>query len=123
MGALRKGYIEVAGARISPRGLMIYSLLRQGRTLRWVAEEMGVSLGTMSGYMKRGVKLGFLEPRRDKKVFVAVSLFDGARYEFRGKREVEEGGFNYQAAWHAATEERASAGFVWFFKDGKACET
>lgn len=123
MGARRQGYIEVAGTRISPRGLMIYSLLRQGRTLRWVAEEMGVSLGTMSGYMKRGIKLGFLEPRRGKKVFVAVSLFDGTRYEFRGSGRLKREGSITRHAWHAATEERASAGFVWFFKDGNACET
>lgn len=123
MGARRQGYIEVAGTRISPRGLMVYSLLRQGRTMKWIANELGISLGTMSGYVRRAIKLGFIEPRKNRKVFVAISQADGARYEFRGKRQVEEAGFNYQAAWYAASEERQSAGFFWFFERDKPCET
>lgn len=122
MGARKQGYISVAGTRISTRGLMVYSLLRQGRTMKWIADELGISIGTMSGYIKRAVKLGFIEPRKNKRVFVAISQVDGARYEFRGRKQVEDAGFSYQTAWHAASEERKSAGFFWHFEEDKKCE-
>lgn len=50
---------------------------------------------------------------------VAVSNMEGSRgerYEFCGKREVVNAGFNYQTAYAACKGERESAGYLWHFK-------
>ena len=75
--------------------------------------------GAISGYAKRARRFGIVLRQNKRRVMVAVSNMEGSRgerYEFCGRREVVNAGFNYQTAYAACKGERESAGYLWHFK-------
>ena len=115
----KPGYVEFCGTWVSPKGKQIYEALGSGKSWQACADEFGISIGTISGYAERARRFGIVLRQNKRRVMVAVSNTDGSRgewYEFRGKREVMNAGFNYQTAYTACKGERESAGYLWHFK-------
>lgn len=117
--ARKPGYVEFCGTWVSQKGRRIYEALESGKSWQACADEFGISLGTISGYAERARRFGIALRQNKRRVMVAVSNMEGSRgerYEFRGKREVVNAGFNYQTAYTACKGERESAGYLWHFK-------
>ena len=117
--ARKPGYVEFCGTWVSPRGKQIYEALVSGMLLRDVSDKFEISMGAASGYAERARKYGVLKRRTKRRIICAVSKLpgsEGQRYEFMGRRAVEEAGFDYPKAYYYSSLEREFDGYAWFFK-------
>lgn len=117
--AKKKGYVPFAGTYVSVRGKQIYEALVSGMSLRDISDKFEISMGTASGYAERARKYGIIKRRTKRRIICAVSKLpgsEGQRYEFVGRRAVEEAGFDYPKAYYYSTLEREFDGYAWFFK-------
>ncbi len=115
----RDGRIPMFGTWITERGAEVYRLLGEGMKLEEVASKLRIPKGSMSGYLDRAIKFGVVKAKKRRLKLVAVSEFDGSKYEFVGKRMIEKEGFTYTRAYYACTIEGSYLGFKWHFEERK----
>lgn len=94
--------IEYLGLKMSQTNADVAKLALEGQSYSEIAEELGISKSCVMTYCSRLRKRGLTIPRSHRFKLVAVSE-SGDRFEFIGKKDLEQrGGYVYRCAHRAA---------------------
>lgn len=104
--------VNLGGVWVSPLGARVYGLLSEGKTMREISEETGVSIGAIGGYMKRARKYGIIKNRK-KMDIIAKSLADGKEYHFTSAKQIAANNFSYNSVYRAYTTGKPYCGMTW----------
>ena len=90
------------GLKMSPRNARIAEMMMSGSTFAEVASELGIDESRVRTYVIRLRERGIPIPRQKRFKLVATSD-SGERFEFTGKKDIEQrGGYGYRQAHKAA---------------------
>ena len=90
------------GLKMSPRNAQIAEMMMSGSTFTEVASELGIDENMVRTYVIRLRERGIPIPQQKRFKLVATSD-SGERFEFIGKKDIEQrGGYGYRQAHKAA---------------------
>ena len=90
------------GLKMSPRNARIAEMMMSGSTFAEVAHELGIDENKVRTYVIRLRERGIPIPRQKRFKLIATSD-SGERFEFVGKKDIEQrGGYGYRQAHKAA---------------------
>jgi len=101
------------GLKMSPRNARIAEMMMTGSTFAEVASELGIDESRVRTYVIRLRERGIPIPRSRRFKLVATSD-SGERFEFVGKKDIEQrGGYGYLQAHRAAQVGGKYLGMTW----------
>ena len=101
------------GLKMSPRNARIAEMMMSGSTFAEVASELGIDENRVRTYVIRLRQRGIPIPRSRRFKLVATSD-SGERFEFVGKKDIEQrGGYGYRQAHKAAQVGGKYLGMTW----------
>ena len=101
------------GVSVSPRNARIAEMMISGSTFTEVASELGIDENKVRTYFIRLRERGIPIPRQKRFKLVATSD-SGERFEFTGKKDIEQrGGYGYRQAHKAAQVGGKYLGLTW----------
>ena len=101
------------GVSVSPRNARIAEMMMSGSTFAEVASELGIDENRVRTYVIRLRERGIPIPRQKRFKLVATSD-SGERFEFIGKKDIEQrGGYGYRQAHKAAQIGGKYLGLKW----------
>ena len=101
------------GLSMSPRNASIAEMMMSGSTFAEVASELGIDENRVRTYVIRLRERGIPIPRQKRFKLVATSD-SGERFEFVGKKDVDQrGGYGYRQAHKAAQVGGKYLGLTW----------
>lgn len=101
------------GLKMSPRNARIAEMMMSGSTFTEVASELGIDENRVRTYVIRLRERGIPIPNQKRFKLVATSDY-GERFEFVGKKDIEQrGGYGYRQAHKAAQVGCEYLGLTW----------
>lgn len=101
------------GLKMSPRNARIAEMMMSGSTFTEVAGELGIDENRVRTYVIRLRERGIPIPNQKRFKLVATSD-SGERFEFVGKKDIEQrGGYGYRQAHKAAQRGCEYLGMKW----------
>ena len=101
------------GLKMSPRNARIAEMMMSGSTFTEVASELGIDENRVRTYVIRLRDRGIPIPNQKRFKLVATSD-SGERFEFVGKKDIEQrGGYGYRQAHKAAQVGGKYLGLTW----------
>ena len=101
------------GLKMSPRNVRIAEMMMSGSTFAEVASELGIDENRVRTYVIRLRERGIPIPRQKRFKLIATSD-SGERFEFVGKKDIEQrGGYGYHQAHRAAQVGGRYLGLTW----------
>lgn len=101
------------GVSVSPRNAQIAEMMMSGSTFTEVAEELGIDENRVRTYVIRLRERGIPIPRQKRFKLIATSD-SGERFEFTGKKDIEQRGrYGYRQAHKAAQVGGKYLGMTW----------
>ena len=105
------------GLKMSPRNARIAEMMMTGSTFAEVASELGIDENRVRTYVIRLRERGVPIPRQKRFKLVATSD-SGERFEFVGKKDIEQrGGYGYRQAHKAAQVGGTYLGMTWSMEE------
>ena len=105
--------ITYLGLKMSSRNARIAEMMMSGSTFTEVASELGIDENRVRTYVIRLRERGIPIPRSRRFKLVATSDY-GERFEFVGKKDIEQrGGYGYRQAHKAAQVGGKYLGLTW----------
>lgn len=105
--------VDFMGVSVSPRNARIAEMMMSGSTFAEVASELGIDENKVRTYVIRLRERGIPIPRQKRFKLVATSDH-GERFEFTGKKDIEQrGGYGYRQAHKAAQVGGKYLGLTW----------
>ena len=105
--------VDFMGVSVSPRNARIAEMMMSGSTFTEVASELGIDENRVRTYVIRLRERGIPIPRQKRFKLVATSD-SGERFEFTGKKDIEQrGGYGYRQAHKAAQVGGKYLGLTW----------
>lgn len=105
--------VTFMGVSVSPRNARISEMMMSGSTFAEVASELGIDENKVRTYVIRLRERGIPIPRQKRFKLIATSD-SGERFEFVGKKDVEQrGGYGYRQAHKAAQVCGRYLGMTW----------
>lgn len=105
--------VTFMGVSVSPRNARIVEMMMSGSTFAEVASELGIDESRVRTYVIRLREHGIPIPRQKRFKLVATSD-SGERFEFIGKKDIEQrGGYGYRQAHKAAQVGGKYLGLTW----------
>ena len=105
--------VSFMGVSVSPRNARIAEMMMSGSTFAEVASELGIDENRVRTYVIRLRERGIPIPNQKRFKLVATSDA-GERFEFTGKKDIEQrGGYGYRQAHKAAQVGGKYLGLTW----------
>ena len=105
--------VDFMGVSVSPRNARIAEMMISGSTFTEVASELGIDENRVRTYVIRLRERGIPIPNQKRFKLVATSD-SGKRFEFTGKKDIEQrGGYGYRQAHKAAQVGGTYLGMTW----------
>ena len=105
--------VTFMGVSVSPRNARIAEMMMSGSTFTEVANALGIDENRVRTYVIRLRERGIPIPRQKRFKLVATSD-SGERFEFTGKKDIEQrGGYGYRQAHKAAQVGGTYLGLTW----------
>ena len=105
--------VTFMGVSVSPRNALIAEMMMSGSTFAEVASELGIDENRVRTYVIRLRERGIPIPSQKRFKLVATSD-SGERFEFTGKKDIEQrGGYGYRQAHKAAQVGGRYLGMNW----------
>ena len=105
--------VTFMGVSVSSRNARIAEMMMSGSTSAEVASELGIDENRVRTYVIRLRQRGIPIPRQKRFKLIATSD-SGERFEFTGKKDIEQrGGYGYRQAHRAAQVGGKYLGLTW----------